>query len=253
MQPGRVALITGSGKRRVGWHVAQALGQRGYSIAIHYRSSAAEARETVEDLQSRGIDAEAFGADLTDERAVQTMIAEVIARFGRVDVLVNCAAIWRSKPLEEVTAADVREFFEINTLGTFVASHQVGLLMTQQPEGGVIILVGDWATARPYLDYSAYMISKGSIPTMTRCLAVELGTRSPRVRVNGILPGPVMLPADLPAEVREHAIESTLVKREGKPENVAQAVLHFVENDFLTGACLAVDGGRSIFANDSLD
>jgi pteridine reductase len=251
MHPSRVALVTCSGKRRVGWHVAQQLAQHGFSLAIHYRSSDAEARETVADFQQRGIDAEAFGADLTDEEALQTMTAEVVARFGRIDVLVNCAAIWWPTELEEVTAADLRQFFEVNTLGSFLLSQQVGLLMTRQTEGGVIVLVGDWATARPYVDYAAYMVSKGSIPTMTRCLAVELGTRNPRVRVNGILPGPVMLPTDLPAEVRERAIEATLVKREGKPENVAQAVWHFIENDFVTGACLAVDGGRSVYAIDS--
>ena len=248
MQPSRVALITGSGKRRVGWHVAQSLAGRGYSLAIHYHRSSAEAQETVEDFRHRQIGAEAFAADLSDEAAIETMIANVIARFGRIDVLVNCAAIWRSKPLEEVNGADLREFFEINTLGTFLVSQQVGLLMTRQLDGGVVVLVGDWATARPYKDYAAYMVSKGSIPSMTRCLAVELGTRNPRVRVNCILPGPVMLPPDLPEDEREHSIQATLVQREGKPENVAQAVIHFVENDFLTGVCLPVDGGRTIFS-----
>src|SRR5688500_9347955 len=101
MQPSRVALITGSGKRRVGWYVAQTLAQHGFSLAIHFHRSSADAQETVADFRRRNVDAEAFGADLADEQAVQAMIAEVIARFGRVDVLVNCAAIWRSKPLEE--------------------------------------------------------------------------------------------------------------------------------------------------------
>jgi pteridine reductase len=229
------------------------LAEKGFSLAVHYHRSAAEAQETVADFRGRNIQAESFGADLADEAAIQEMIANVIARFGRVDVLVNCAAIWSSKPLEEINAADLRKFLEINTVGSFLVSQQVGLLMTRQPEGGVIVLIGDWATERPYLDYLPYMISKGTIPTMTRALAVELATRNPQVRVNAILPGPVMLPADLSPEVREHAIESTLVKREGKPENVAQAVWHLVENDFVTGVCLPVDGGRTIFARDCLE
>ena len=78
---------------------------------------------------------------------------------------------------------------------------------------------------RPYLNYAAYFPSKGAIPTLTRCLAVELGSRNPRVRVNCILPGPVMLPPDLPEEERRQAIDATLVKREGSPTNIAQAVL----------------------------
>lgn len=250
MQPNRVALVTGSGKRRIGRFVAEELAQRGYSMAIHYRSSETEARELLSELRSRGIAADVFAADLGNELAVQEMVARVVARFGRIDVLVNCAAIWRNKPLEEVTAADLHESFDANTLGTFLVSQQVGLLMTQQAEGGSIVLVGDWAVTRPYLNHAAYFVSKGSIPTMTRCLAVELASRNPQVRVNCVLPGPVMLPDDFPPEERERVVAATLVKREGRPENVVQAVMHFIDNDFVTGACLPVDGGRTIYAGD---
>ena len=124
--------------------------------------------------------------------------------------------------------------------------------MVKQAEGGSIINLGDWAVARPYANYAAYFPSKGAIPTLTRSLAVELGSRNPAVRVNCVLPGPVMLPADFPTAEREQAIQATLLKREGKPENIAQAVLFFVDNDFVTGTCLPVDGGRTIFASDSL-
>lgn len=244
----KVALVTGSGARRIGWHVAEALAEHGYALAIHYRSSATEAAETVQQLQARGIETAAFQADLTDERAAASLIQQTLARFGRLDVLVNCAAAWRSKRLEDVTAADVRHYFETNTLSTFVCSQQAGLAMVKQPEGGCIITLGDWAVERPYLNYSAYFPSKGAIPTLTRTLAVELGTRNPAVRVNCILPGPVMLPADLPAAERKEAIDATLVKREGSPRHVVQAVLFFVENDFVTGVCLPVDGGRTIYA-----
>jgi pteridine reductase len=248
MNDRKVALITGSGKRRVGWHVADALGRRGYKLAIHYRSSAAEANESVAEFRQRDIESAAFGADLTDEQAVRGLVEQVFDRFGRIDALVNCAAAWRSKRLEDVTAADVRGYFETNTLGTFLCCQQVGLAMARQPEGGSIVTFGDWATTRPYVNYAAYFPSKGAIPTLTRTLAVELGTRNPRVRVNCILPGPVFLPSDLPQDERDQAINATLVKREGSPQNVAQAVLHFIENDFLTGVCLPVDGGRNVYA-----
>jgi pteridine reductase len=252
MNTARVALVTGSGARRVGWHVAQALAARGFALALHYRTSAAEAAESVEELRSRGVQAAAVPADLTDERSTHALVEEVVSRFGRLDVLVNCAAAWKSKRLEEVTAADVRHYFETNALSTFLCSQQAGLVMVKQPEGGCIVTLGDWAIVRPYLNYAAYFPSKGAIPTLTRTLAVELGSRNPAVRVNCILPGPVMLPPDLPAEERRQAIDATLVKREGRPEHIAQAVLFFVENDFVTGACLPVDGGRTVFAPDSL-
>jgi pteridine reductase len=248
----RVALVTGSGRRRVGWHVAQALAGRSYALLIHYRTAADEARATVADLEKRGVAALAVQADLTDDRAVKDMFDRTLERFGRLDVLVNCAAIWQSKRLEDVTGGDARRHFETNTLSTFLCAQQAGLIMVRQPEGGNIVTLGDWATARPYLNYAAYFPSKGAIPALTRSFAVELGSRNPKVRVNCILPGPVLLPDDLPEAERRQAIEATLVGREGRPENIAQTVLFFIDNDFVTGVCLPVDGGRTVYAADSL-
>jgi pteridine reductase len=244
----KVALVTGSGKKRVGWHVADALAERGYALAVHYRSSAAEAADAVVHLKGRGVEAISLQADLADEDAVRLMVGRVLDHFGRLDVLVNCAAVWRRKRLEDVTAADVRRHFEANTLGTFLCSQHAGLAMVKQPEGGCIVTLGDWAVARPYLNYAAYFPSKGAVITLTRCLAVELASRNPRVRVNCILPGPVLLPPDLPEEEKRQAVRATLVQREGSPRHVALAVLHFLDNDFVTGACLPVDGGRTVYA-----
>lgn len=241
-----VALITGSGKRRVGWHVAEALGERGYALAIHYRSSQAEAQETVEEFTRRGFSAAAFRAELSDEQQVKQLIADVLNRFGQLDALVHTAAIWQPQPLEDITAAEVRNYLEVNTLATFLCCQQAGLAMVKQPNGGGIVTFGDWATARPYLNYAAYFASKGAIATLTRTFAVELAARNPRVRVNCLEPGPVMLPLDLSEEERNGAIAGTLVKREGSPQNIAQAVIHLLENDFVTGTCLPIDGGRTI-------
>jgi pteridine reductase len=117
------------------------------------------------------------------------------------------------------------------------------LIMVEQPGGGAIVNVGDWATARPYPGYAAYFASKGAIPTLTRAFAVEF---APHVRVNAVLPGPVLLPDDLSADARERAIAGTLLAREGRPEHIAQAVRFLADNDFITGVCLPVDGGRTI-------
>jgi pteridine reductase len=118
--------------------------------------------------------------------------------------------------------------------------------MADQPRGGAIVNIGDWATARPYPDYAAYFPSKGAIPTLTRDFAVELAARNPRIRVNAVLPGPVMLPKELSEAERAQAIAGTLVKREGSPQHVADAVAFLIGNDFVTGVCLPVDGGRTI-------
>lgn len=244
--PSRVALITGSGKRRVGNVIAAALAARGHSIALHYNRSAEDAEAAVERLRGEGAEVEAFQADVAVEADVERLFGRVVERFGRLDVLVTAAAVWEPRPLEEVTAADVERQFRINTLGTFLCCQQAGRIMVEQPEGGAIVTIGDWATARPYAGYAAYFISKGSLPTMTRMLAVELSQRNTRVRVNCILPGPVMVPEDLSQPEVQGAIAGTLLKRPGTPEHVAHAVVFLVENDYVTGICLPVDGGRTI-------
>jgi pteridine reductase len=242
----RIALVTGSGKRRVGNTIARTLAERGFDIALHYRSSRDEAHATAAELAALGVRAEAFAADVADEAHVDRLFDEVLATFGRLDVLVTAAAIWEPTPLERVTADDVRRHFEINALGTFLCCRRAGLAMVPQPEGGAIVTLGDWAVARPYPNYAAYFPSKGAVVAMTRSLAVELALKNPAVRVNCVLPGPVMLPEDLSPEERAEAIAGTLVRREGRPEHVAHAVLFLIENDFVTGVCLPVDGGRTI-------
>jgi pteridine reductase len=244
----RVAVVTGSGKKRIGWYAADALARRGYSIAVHYHTSAADASQTVSHLQALGVEAEAFQADLAREAEARGLIDQARTRFGRIDVLVNCAAIWAPRKLEAINQEDLRRDFDTNVAGTFFCCQQAGLVMAGQPEGGSIVNFGDWAVTRPYLDYAAYFTAKGAIATMTRALAVELGSRNSRVRVNCIEPGPAMVPDEVSPRELERIVDATLVKREGTPEHIASAVVFLVENDFVTGTCLTVDGGRSIFA-----
>jgi pteridine reductase len=245
-----VAIVTGAGRPRVGNVVARELARRGFAVVLHHLRSTNDAAETVREIEAAGGRAVAIVADLSNESAVACLVDEVVRRFGRIDLLVNSAAVWIRTPLEQVTAGDVRQHFEVNTLGTFLCAKHVGLVMTRQPEGGSIVNIGDWAIERPYRDYAAYFTSKGAIPTLTRSLAVELASRNPRVRVNAILPGPVMLPADMPPAERDAVVQATLVKREGTPEHVAHAVIFLAENDFVTGVCLPVDGGRTICGGD---
>ena len=242
----KVALITGSGKRRIGNVIAEALAQRGFDIVLHYNRSATEAQENAARLRNHGVEAVAYQANVADEEQVGCLFGSVMERFGRLDVLVTAAAVWDPKPLDETTADDVRRQFDINALGTFLCCREAGCIMVEQPEGGLIVTIGDWATVRPYSGYAAYFAGKGTIPTMTRVLAVELADKNRNIRVNSILPGPVMLPENLSQPEVAGAVAGTILKRPGKPENVAQAVLFFLDCDYTTGVCLPVDGGRTI-------
>jgi len=242
IQESPVALVTG-GAIRVGAAIVRELAARGYRVAIHANTSLDSAQELVRELTDAGHDAAAFGADLRDEDATRAMIDRVRRHFGQLDVLVNSAATWSPTPLPEVLADDVRRFFEVNTLSTFICCQHAGLIMAEQAEGGAIVNIGDWAVERPYRDYGAYFISKGAIPTLTRMFAVEL---APKVRVNAVLPGPVLLPESVSEAERRRAIAGTLVRRAGRPENIALAVASLLENDFITGVCLPVDGGRTL-------
>ena len=125
--------------------------------------------------------------------------------------------------------------------------------MASKPTGGAIVLIGDWAVVRPYPDFAAYFAGKGAIETMTRSLAVELATRNPAVRVNAILPGPVMLDPSISSEKANAIRQQCLLKTHGQPEHVAQAAYFLATHEFITGACLPVDGGRSIYAGHSTD
>src|SRR6476469_8416363 len=156
MQPQKVAIITGSAKRRLGWQVADALGRRGYAVVIHYNTSAADAEKAADEFRRQRMEAIALGANLADEEQVRRLVEQTIRHFGRIDVLVNCAAAWKAKRLEEVTAADVRGYFDANTLGTFLCCQPAGLAMVKPPEGGNIVTFGDWAIKRTYLNYEAY-------------------------------------------------------------------------------------------------
>jgi pteridine reductase len=241
-----VVLVTGSGAARVGNRIARTFAAHGYRCLLHANHSVQQVEATVSELRAAGTEADYLLANLAEEHEVRQLIDAAFARLGRLDVLVNAAAIWEPLPLEKITADDVRRYFSVNTLATFIACQQAGLKMVGQSHGGAIINIGDWAVERPYLNYAAYFPSKGAIGTLTRTFAVELAHRNANIRVNAILPGPVMLPANLSLEERSAAIAGTLLKREGTPSHIADAALFLAENNFITGVCLPVDGGRTI-------
>lgn len=239
---GKVALVTGSAKR-VGRAIALAMAERGATVAIHYRTSKAEADAFVQELAARSVRAQAFHADLEKVHEIETMVQEVLRAFGRIDVLVNCASVFYRKPLEEVTEYDWDRNLNTNLKAPFFLSKFAGLAMRRQG-AGKIVNIGDWAAIRPYKNYLPYTVSKSGLIGLTRALAKAL---APEVQVNCVALGPVLPPGEYDDKEVQTLVQGTLVKRLGSPEDVARAVLFLCEGtDFATGSTLMLDGGRLI-------
>ncbi|MEZ6087478.1 MAG: SDR family oxidoreductase [Pirellulaceae bacterium] len=155
-----VAFVTGSGSPRVGNAIAWHLAKQGFQIVLHCNNSVDHAQQTAARMQQQGTATLIVQGKIDDSDDISRMFGELDQRFGRIDVLVNSAAIWSPKRFEEVTVADVKKYLEVNTLGTFMAAQAAGLRMVQQPGGGCIINIADWAVVRPYMDHAAYFPAK---------------------------------------------------------------------------------------------
>lgn len=239
---GKVALVTGAGVR-VGRAIALALAGRGMDVAVHYNSSAGPAEETAAAARAAGVRAELIQANLGELGQVRGMVEAIDAAWGRLDVLVNSAAVFPRTPWAEIDETVWDSTLAVNLKAPFfVAWHAAPLL--KRDGGGKIVNIADWAGLRPYRHYLPYVVSKGGVITMTRALAKEL---APEVTVNAIAPGPVMLPEEFDDEAARRIADATLVKRLGSPDDIAQSVVYLVEmTDFVTGHVLVVDGGRLI-------
>jgi len=250
--PRPVAVVTG-GARRVGRYLCQELAAAGYRVAIHARGAFGDAQDLATLIREQENEALAVQADLTREIEVKAMFDQIQWYFGRIDLMINNAAIWNPTPLTQVTAEEVESHFRANVLGTFLCCQWAGRRMVDQPHGGAIVNIGDWGVARPYPGFSAYFAAKGTITTLTQNFAVELAAANPAIRVNAIHPGQVLLPEDATDQRKQAIIESTLVKRLGRPEDVFRAIRFLAESRFVTGIAVPVDGGRTIYSAGEVD
>jgi pteridine reductase len=236
---GRVALVTGAG-RRLGRAMAQALAERGMSLAIHHHGSAEGAEELRQGIVRAGGRAACFGADLTDAGAARALPERVVAQWGRLDVLVNSAAIMRRLRLEETTAEDWDAIHHLNLRAVFFCTQ--GAAPALKAASGKVVNLADLAGLEPWPGFAAHSISKAGVVMLTKVLALSL---APEVTVNAIAPGAVLVPEDYPPEERERLARSTPLRRLGTPTDAVNALLYLLEGgDFVTGETLVVDGGR---------
>jgi len=240
---GQVALVSG-GARRVGAEIVRYLHAAGASVAIHcYRS-----REQAEALRGeldafRPGSAMVLQADLLEVEAFPELVSEVVARFGRLDILVNNASSFYPTPMGEITPMAWADLVGTNLRAPLFLSQAAAQEL--RSARGLVLNIVDIHGLRPLPGYSVYSVAKAGLIHLTRSLAREL---APSVRVNAIAPGPVMWPeAGMDEAQQGEIIGRTLLGRAGEPADIARAARYFaIDAPYVTGQVLAVDGGRSV-------
>lgn len=242
----RVALVTG-GAHRVGRSIALALAREGAHVAITYHASADEAQQTIAEIEACGVGGLAVQCDQSDATQVAAVFDAIQARWGRLNILVNSAAIMQQKPFLDITPQDWDATLGINLTGPFLFSQHAGRMMLARSstadETSVIINIADEAGLTPWTRYVHHSISKAGVIMLTRAAALAL---APKVRVNAIAPGPVLKPEGWTGERWETLRPSTPLDRLGSPQDVVEAVLYLIRAEFVTGHVLVVDGGRTL-------
>ncbi|WP_371417136.1 SDR family NAD(P)-dependent oxidoreductase [Granulicella sp. S156] len=236
---GRRALITG-GAKRIGRALALALAAAGADAAITYRGSADEAEQTIADLQELGVKAFAVACDVRDEDSVISAVAQVVERFGGLDLLVNNAGAFETIALENISVEQWDAMFETNTRGPFlVAKAAHAALKAAQ---GRIVNIGSLGGIHPWATHAHYCTSKAALHMLSHTMAKAW---APEISVNCVAPG--MIVTGKVDAAYEHFAHKTPMQRNGRPEDVAAAVLFFATcPSFITGQLLAVDGGLGL-------
>jgi len=245
-----VVLVTGAA-RRVGAEIARALHGAGACVAIHYRSSAAAAVTLAAELiaaraEMGGESAVVFAADLLDTDALPRLVESVVARFGRLDALVNNASSFFATKVGAVDTAAWDDLIGTNLRAPLFLAQAAAPHL--QRSGGCIVNITDIHAERPLKGYPLYCAAKAGLLGLTRALALELG---PQVRVNAVAPGAIEWPqskGDFSPAERAAIIDHTLLKRVGSPADIARAVKFLVfDAPYVTGQVLNVDGGRTAY------
>jgi pteridine reductase len=235
----KTALITG-GAARVGRAITLALAQAGSHVAVHYNRSTEAAQETASQAQALGVEAQAFQADLTDPQATRALAAAVCTRFGGVDVLVHAASPFIRASLVETTLEMWRQMMGVLVESFLLLTQELAPGMVARGEGSIVAIL-DRGVFDPWPKYLPHGVGKSALWALARSLAVEL---APQVRVNGVVPGPVLPPPGFPQAQMQHLAKGTLLGRWGSPQDVADAVLYLIRADYVTGEVLFVDGGE---------
>ena len=237
---GRVALVTG-GAKRIGRAVAVQLAQEGADIVVHYRGSDRTTQEVQSEIERLGRRAFAFQADLRSVGQIQRLFEEAGKRFGRLDILVNNAAVFYPASVETTTEDHWDTALDTNLKAQFFCAQAAAPLLRQTGQG-IIVNFASIGGLLAWPGFIPYCVSKAGVIMLTRCLAKALG---PEIRVNAIAPGTISMPGD-PPEWEADYIRRAPLGRTGTPEEIALGVSFLIHSNFMTGQVLVLDGGRTL-------
>jgi len=235
---GRNALVTG-GATRVGRALTLALAGAGANVFIHYNSSAGPADETAAAVKALGSGAAIGSANLSDPSAGAQLISDATEALGPISILINSASGFPADSLEDVTLEGFHAALDLTLAGPIFLTQAYAAALPEEVDGAVVN-VTDVKTHRPYLDHFSYIIAKGGIDTFTRAAARAL---APRIRVNAVALGVILPPPGENDFYADKLASQIPMKRVGGTAPVAAALLSLVENDFVTGEILRIDGG----------
>jgi pteridine reductase len=238
---GQIAVVTG-GAVRVGRALSLALAREGVSLAVHYRSSAGPAEETVAQIKALGSDALAVQVDLSQPGQASAVIERTIAHFGRMDILVNSAAIFERADLAHTTEAIWEAHFALNLKAPFFLS-QAFAAHVGKKRAGHIVNIADWRGMRLDTRYLAYSLTKAGLLSMTQGLALAL---APNIQVNAIALGAILPPPGKDQAYLERLAQTIPMRQVGSPEEVAKALIYLLKSDFVTGEVIFVTGGEHL-------
>ena len=236
---GQVALVTGAAKR-LGRAVALRLAQEGADVAVHYRSSVADAQSAVAEIEKSGRRGSAIAADLTSVAEIKRLFDETAKQFGRLDILVNSAANFLPSSIVSTNGEVWDASLDTNLKAPFFCAQAAAPLLRRTK--GSIINFADTGGLLGWPGYIAHSVSKAGVVMLTKVLAKAL---APEVRANAIAPGTITMPDD-PPELEADFIKLAPLRRTGAPPDIADAVVFLACSKFITGQVLLVDGGRTL-------
>jgi NAD(P)-dependent dehydrogenase (short-subunit alcohol dehydrogenase family) len=241
---GKIALITGG--KRIGIVIAETLAKRGADVALSYARSREEGETAAAKVQALGRRSVALRADLRTPEGCQGVVASAAEAMGGLDILISMASVYTEKAFDELTAADWHASLDVDLRAAFLCAHAAVPHMRARG-GGRIVNFSDWIakSGRPrYRGYLPYYVAKAGVIALTEALALELA--GDQILVNAIAPGPILPPPGSTDDEIRAVAEATPLGRWGGEAVIAQAVVSLLENDFITGETVRVDGGRHI-------